>query len=189
MSRQLRMGMAIPPFERILRKCHSGQQTTVTIPPTNFASFTDTPQEMPPKTLSFEDVMHQIIPSEDSFTLNKKGVQICQMDNQPEECQAIAMEEEYVSLFRKNLRKALDVDFLAAATKRERNLQPLFNMIRQQKSEQIKACYGPYFYDVRDRLSVRDNVLLYDDRAVIPKQLRQIILDSIHLTHIGQGAC
>ena len=62
-----------------------------------------------------------------------------------------------------------------------------YHMIRQQKWEQIKACHGPYFYNVRDRLSVRDNVLLYDDREVIPKQLRQIIVDSIHLTHPGQG--
>ena len=30
-------------------------------------------------------------------------------------------------------------------------------------------------------------MLLYDDRAVIPRKLRQIILESIHLTHPGQG--
>ena len=41
MSRQLQTGMALPPFKRVLRKCHSGL-TTVTIPPTNFASFTET---------------------------------------------------------------------------------------------------------------------------------------------------
>ena len=97
------------------------------------------------------------------------------------------MEEEDVPLFRKNLRKALDVDFIAAATKRDRNFQPLINMVRQQKWDQTKACYGPYFYNVRDRLSVRNNVLLYDDRLVIPKQLMQIFLNSIHLTHPGQG--
>ena len=97
------------------------------------------------------------------------------------------MDEEDVPLFGKNLRKALDVDFLAAVTKRDCNLQPLINMVRQQKWDQIKACYGPYFYNVRDRLSVCNNVLLYDDRVVIPKQLKQIILDSIHLTHLGQG--
>ena len=77
--------------------------------------------------------------------------------------------------------------FLTAATKRDRNLQPLINMVRQEKWDKIKACYGPYFYNVRNRLSVRNNVLLYDDRAVIPKQLKQIIRDSIHLTHPGQG--
>ncbi|XP_063723394.1 uncharacterized protein LOC134851304, partial [Symsagittifera roscoffensis] len=181
--------MSLPPFKRILRKCHSGQQTTVTIPPTNFASFTEISEEPCQSTLSFSDVRHQVIPSRDSFTFNKKSDQLCQKDppDHPTECQAISMEEEDVPLFRKNLRKALDMEFIAAATKRDRNLQPLINMIRQQKWDQIKACYGPYFYNVRDRLSVRNNVLLYDDRVAIPKQLRQIILDSIHLTHPGQG--
>ena len=130
-----------------------------------------------------------MIPSENSFTFNKKSDQLCQTEppEQPAECQAISMEEEDVPQFRKNLRKALDVDFIAAATKRDRNFRPLINMVRQQKWDQIKACYGPYFYNVRDRLSVRNNVLLYDDRLVIPKQLRQIFLNSIHLTHPGQG--
>ena len=191
MSRQLQTGMALPPFKSILRKCHSGQQTTVPIPPTNFASFTETIQENTPTTLSFSDVMHQVIPSEDSFIFNKKSNQINQTEtaDQPDESRAIALEEEDVPLFRKNLRKALDVDFLAAATKRDRNLQPLNKnkTARQQKWDQIKACYGPYFYNVRNRLSVRNNVLLYDDRAVILKQLRQILLDSIHLTNPGQG--
>ena len=113
--------------------------------------------------------MHQVIPSQHSFTLNKKSHQISQTepDGQQKECHAIALEDEDVPLFRKNLRKALDVDFLAAATKRDRNPQSLINMVRNQKWDQIKACYGPYFYNVRNRLSVRNNVLLYDDRAVI----------------------
>ena len=147
MNRQLQTGMALPPFNRILRKFHSGQQTTVTIPPTNFASFTEIPEETPPTTLSFSDVMHQVTPSEDSFTSNKKSDQLCQTDSpdHPAECQGITMEEEDVPLFRKNLRKALDIDFLAAAKKRDCNLQPLIIMVRQLKWDQIKACYGPYF--------------------------------------------
>ena len=60
-------------------------------------------------------------------------------------------------------------------------------MIRGQKWDNLKSYYGAYFYNVRNRLSVRDGILLYDDRAVIPKQLRQILVDSLHLTHPGQG--
>ena len=189
MSRQLQTGMSLPPFKRIMRKCHSGQQTTLSFPPAKHTSFAEMPVEPGQSTLSFSDVRHQVIPSQDSFTFVRKSDQLCQTDPEEQtECQAISMEDGDVPLFRKNLRKALDVDFIAAATKRDRNLQPLINMIRNQKWEQIKACYGPYFYNVRDRLSVRDNVLLYDDRVVIPKQLRQIVLDSIHLTHPGQGS-
>ena len=81
----------------------------------------------------------------------------------------------------------MDIEFLAAATRRDRNLSPLLNMIRQQKWDNVKQCYGPYFYNVRHRLSVRDGILLYDDRVVIPKQLRPTMMDALHLTHPGQG--
>ena len=63
MNRQLQTGMALPPFKRILRKCHSGQQTTLTIALTNFASFTETPEEPSQSTFSFSDVRYQVIPS------------------------------------------------------------------------------------------------------------------------------
>ena len=111
MNRQLQSGMALPPFKRILRKSHSCQQTTVTLPTTNFASFTDTPQERPPKTLSFGDVTCQVILLEDSFMFNKKADQSCQTDDQREECQAIAMEEEDVPLFWKKIEKNLGPRF------------------------------------------------------------------------------
>ena len=61
------------------------------------------------------------------------------------------------------------------------------NMIKQQKWYSVKQCYGPYFYNVRHRLSVRDGLLLYDDRVVIPKQLRPTLMDALHFTHPGQS--
>ena len=95
--------------------------------------------------------------------------------------------EEDIPIYRKSFRKFLDIDFIAAATKRDLNLQSLLNMIRQQKWDNIKACYEPYFNNVRDELSVSDNILLYNERVVITKQLRHIIQDSLHLTHPGQS--
>ena len=97
------------------------------------------------------------------------------------------MDEEDVPMYRRQLRNVFDSNFIAAATKRVRTLQPLLNMVRGQKWDNLKSCYGAYFYNVRNRLSVRNGILLYDDRAVIPKQLRQIVVDSLHLTHPGQG--
>ena len=95
-------------------------------------------------------------------------------------------EEEDVPMYRRQLRKVFDSSFIAAARKKDRSLNPLLNMVRGQKWETIKSCYGPYFYNVRNRLSVRDGILLYD-QAVIPKQLRKTLVDSLHLTHPGQG--
>ena len=61
------------------------------------------------------------------------------------------------------------------------------NIVKQQKGDNIKDCYGPYFYNVRHRLSVGDNILLYDDRVVIPKQFRPTLMDALHLRYPGQG--
>ena len=96
-------------------------------------------------------------------------------------------EEEDVPMYRRQLRKVFDISFIAAATKKDRSVYPLLKMVRGQKWETIKSCYGPYFYNVRNRLWVRDGILLYNDRAVIPKQLRQTLVDSLYLTHPGQG--
>ena len=212
MSRQLQQGMTLPPFRRITRKAHTAAQTQLTFSPINYASFNALLSKPPPPELTFSDVTHQVIPSTNSFTFNriesKKADAICQTlekdqypdtdhqtqtDNnqsskQDTESQTIAsIEDEDTPMFRKNLRKVMDISFLAAATKRDRNLSPLLTMVKQQKWDSIKSCYGPYFYNVRHRLSVRDNILLYDDRVVIPKQLRPTLMDALHLTHPGQG--
>ena len=101
--------------------------------------------------------------------------------------QTASIEEEDTSMFRKYIQKVMDIDFLAAETRRGRNPSPLMNLIKQQKWDNNKDCYGPYVYNMRHRLSVRDNILLYHDRVVIPKQLRATLMDALHLTHPGQG--
>ena len=42
--------------------------------------------------------------------------------------------------------------------------------------------------NIRNRLHVREDCLLIDERVVIPTQLRQTVLDSLHLTHPGSAA-
>ena len=169
-------GMSLPPFQRILRKCHKGAQTTISFHPKNISSF-DTYKQLH-KDLNFSDTSHQVIPSKDSVTFQPIPVnQACQTDQKEETqpCLATAVtEEEDVPMYRRQLRNVFDSSFLAAATKKDRSLNPQLNMVKSQKWDNIKSCYGPYFYDVRHRLSVRDGILLYDDRAVIPKQLRQL---------------
>ena len=56
---------------------------------------------------------------------------------------------------------------LAAATKKDRNLRPLKNFEKKKKDW---------------------DCLLIDERIVIPTQLRQIVLNSLHLTHPGSAA-
>ena len=96
--------------------------------------------------------------------------------------------QEDTPLFRKKLQKVLGVRFIAAATKKDRNLRPLINFVKKRDCEAIKTSYGPYWHNIRNRLHVREDSLLIDERIVIPTQSRQKVLDSLHLTHPGSAA-
>ena len=96
--------------------------------------------------------------------------------------------EEDTPLFRQRLQRVLGVRFIAAATKKDRNLRPLINFVKKRDWEAIKASYGQYWYNIRIRLHVREDCLLIDKRIVTPTQLRQTVLDSLHLTHPGSAA-
>ena len=96
--------------------------------------------------------------------------------------------EEDTPLFRKKLQRVLGVCFIAAATKKDRNLRPLINFVRKRYWEANKTSYGPYWHNIRNRLHVREVCLLIDERIVIPTQLRQTVLNSLHQTHPGSAA-
>ena len=91
--------------------------------------------------------------------------------------------DEDTPLFPQRLQKVLGVKFIAAATKKDKHLIPLINFVKKQDWDAIKSAYGQYWFDVCNRLHVREDCLLIDERIVIPTQLRQTILKSLHLTH------
>ena len=96
--------------------------------------------------------------------------------------------EEDTPLFRKKLQRVLGVRFNAAATKKDRNFCPLINFVKTRDWEAIKASYVQYWHNIRNKQHVREDCLLTDERIILPTQLRQTILDSIHLTHPGSRA-
>ena len=96
--------------------------------------------------------------------------------------------EEDTPLFRRKLQKVLEIPFTAAATKKIRNLRPLIHFIKKRDWDAIKASYGKYWFNIRNRLHIREDCLLIDERIVIPSQLRQTVLDSLHVTQPGWAA-
>ena len=83
---------------------------------------------------------------------------------------------------RKRLQRVL------GATKTDRNLRSLITFVKKGDWDAIKSAYGQYWFNVYNRLHKRDECLLIDERIIIPTQLRQTILDSLHLTHPGSAA-
>ena len=96
--------------------------------------------------------------------------------------------EEDTPLFRQLLQKVLGLNYIAAAIKIDKNLRPLIIFMKKGDCEATKSAYGQYWLKVRNRLQVREDCLLIDERIVIPTQLRQTKLESLHLTHPGSAA-
>ena len=96
-------------------------------------------------------------------------------------------EEEGALLYRRKLQKVLGINFIAAATRKDENLRPRVNFVRKRDWDALKLSFGGYCYNIRNRLHVKDDCLLIDDRIVLPTQLRQTVLDSLHLTHPGSA--
>ena len=97
-------------------------------------------------------------------------------------------EEDDTPLYRRKLQKLLEVIFIAAATRKDKNLRPLVNFVRKREWDALKLSFGGYWYNIRNRLHVKDDCLLFDDRIVLPTQLKKTVLDSLHLTHPGSAA-
>ena len=94
----------------------------------------------------------------------------------------IAETEEDTPLFRKRLQRVL------GATKKDRNLRPLMAFVKKGDWDAIKSAYRQYWFNVHNSLDMLDECLLIDERIIIPTQLRQTILDILHLTHPGSAA-
>ena len=88
--------------------------------------------------------------------------------------------EEDIPLFRKKLQRCWEYDSLPPQRKKIGTAAHL--------SISSRISYGPYWHNIRNWLHVRENCLLIDERIVIPTQLRQTVLDSLHLTHPGSAA-
>ena len=96
--------------------------------------------------------------------------------------------DEDTPLFRQRLQRVLGVRFIAAATKKDRNLRPLISFVKKRDWEAIKTSYGQYWYNIRNRFHFREGCLLIYERIVIPTLLRQTVLNSLQLTHPGSAA-
>ena len=78
--------------------------------------------------------------------------------------------------------------FFAAATRCDRNIKPIINFVQKLDWEALRLAYGDYWYNIQNRLHVKDDCLRIDDRIIIPQQLRQTVLDSLNLTQAGAAA-
>ena len=94
---------------------------------------------------------------------------------------------EHPTLQNKSAR-VLGTNFIAAATRNDQNVHPLVKFVKKRDWEALKLSFGQNWYNIRHCLHVWDDCLPIDERIVLPTQLRQTVLDSLHLTHPGSAA-
>ena len=78
-----------------------------------------------------------------------------EMDTVVATVEKVTKTEEHTPLFRRKLRKVLGVSFIAAATKKDRKLRPLINFVKNRDWDAIKASYGQYWFNIRNRRQVK----------------------------------
>ena len=76
-------------------------------------------------------------------------------------------------------------------TKKDNQLQQLISMLKSgwptNKRDTPKACLP--FWNLRDELSISDNIIFKGEKIVIPKKLQPEILRHIHSSHLGIEKC
>ena len=89
--------------------------------------------------------------------------------------------------YRKHLSKVFGEEFLEEATKQDRSLKPILKMVREKDWDSLKQT-NKYFHSLRKDLSVTETgCMLYGKKLVIPRNLKQLVIDAIHQTHPGQA--
>ena len=88
--------------------------------------------------------------------------------------------------YRKNLCQVFGEEFLAEATPKDKQLAPIIILIRDRDWNTLKTV-SPYFYSLKRVLSVTSSgCILYDNRLLVPKLLKQLVIDLLNQTNPGQ---
>ena len=88
--------------------------------------------------------------------------------------------------YRKHLSRVFGEEFLAEATKQDRTLTPIIRMIKDKDWEALRKS-NKYFYLLRKDLAVTNSGCMLYNKLVIPRNLKQFVIDEIHQTHPGQA--
>ena len=84
--------------------------------------------------------------------------------------------------YRKHLDKVFREEFFAEATKQDRSLTPILKPERQKVWESLKKT-SKYFYTLRKDLAVSESgCMLYDNKLLISRNIKQLVIDAIHQT-------
>ena len=80
--------------------------------------------------------------------------------------------------------EVINADTVATETQRDPILKTVWHHVLNGWPETIDQTLQPYFAK-RWELSVSDNILLWNDRVIVPESLREFLLNDLHYEHTG----
>ena len=78
----------------------------------------------------------------------------------------------------------ISIDEITAAAQKDKAYWATYSALSAGQIPLTAKCKE--YHQYRDKLYPRDGVLMYDDRLVIPKGIRDRVLDVLHAAHQGK---
>ena len=116
---------------------------------------------------------------------SKKGRGLEPLDPKRHEALFTVYNQTPTPLFRENLNRVFNEEFIAQASKKE--LSPIIEFVKNSEWEKLKAINPTYCRIRRDLLVSPSGCLIYDNKLVIPYKLKGMVLETIHNKHPGQA--
>ena len=117
-------------------------------------------------------------------TTSNKGRGLDPLDSSKHEPLFTTYDETPTPLYRENLNRVFNEEFIAQVSKKE--LSPIIEFVKNGEWDKLKAI-NPIYYRIRRDLSVSPTgCLIYDNKLVIPNKLKGMVLETIH-TPAKQG--
>ena len=116
---------------------------------------------------------------------SNKGKGITAIQNEKHEDLFTAIDDLPTPNYRKNLMRVFNEEFRGEHSKKD--LGPIIDMVNKQDWLSLKQT-NPIFHKIRRDFSVTPTgCLLFDNKLVIPAELRPLVLQTIHSNYPGQA--
>jgi hypothetical protein len=95
-------------------------------------------------------------------------------------------EGKYINFPATSNRLPIDMETIATATKEDKELLQIIRYVTGKWPHEVETTIKPYFHR-RNKISYEKGVLLWGYRIIIPKTLREQLLNELHSAHFGMS--
>lgn len=122
----------------------------------------------------------KFVPSKNNMADSLSRLPIVQHGEKWEDCDV-----NYINYFSTNLHCPINFEMIKEASVKDSLLVKIKQFVKNNSwSKNVNTAILPY-YRIRNELSIEEDCLLWNNRLVIPETLRNVVLENLHLSHLG----